>query len=270
MQQRLGTTVIVDNRAGASGSTGTGSVAKSAPDGNTWLLSFDSHALNALIIPNLTFDAEKDFEPVLLIGTGPHVLCANPTRPYKTFGELVEAATAKPDSITCSTGGNGALTHLTALLLQKFAGIRLVYVFYRGGGPALADAVAGHVDLVSGTVAQVATQLQAGGVRALLQTGLTRLPSLPNVQTAIDYGIPNFQALTWWGAFAPAGTPPAMIQRFGAALAETLRDPPVMTRITDTLQITPILGGPEELRKFLRAQLDLWRPVVREYGIKAE
>ena len=206
----------------------------------------------------------------MLIGTGPHVLCANPSRPYTTFAELVAAAKARPGTITCSTGGNGGLTHLTALLLAKLAGIRLVYVFYRGGGPALSDAVAGHVDLVSGTMAQVAVQLQGGGVRALLQTGPTRLPSLPDVPTAIEYGFPGFQAMTWWGAFAPAGTPPAMIDRFGAALAATLRDPPVMTRLTETLQITPLLAGPEELRRFFRAQLELWRPVVREHGIKAE
>jgi tripartite-type tricarboxylate transporter receptor subunit TctC len=270
LQQRLGTTVIVDNRPGASGTAGAAAVAKAPPDGNTWLFCFDSQALNSLIMQNLTFDAAKDFEPVLLIGTGPHVLCANPSCPYRTFAELVTAAKAKPGTITCGTGGNGGLTHLTALLLAKLAGIQLVYVFYRGGGPALADAVAGHVDLVSGTMAQVAVQLQGGGVRPLLQTGPTRLPSLPGVPTAIEYGFAGFQAMTWWGAFAPAGTPATIVDRFGAALAATLRDPPVMTRLTDTLQITPLLAGPEELRRFFRAQLDLWGPVVREHGIKAE
>ena len=270
LAQRLGTTVIVDNRPGASGSAGAAAVAKAPPDGSTWLFCFDSQALNSLIMPNLTFDAEKDFDPVLLIGTGPHVLCANPSRPYTTFAELVAAAKVRPGTITCSTGGSGGLTHLTALLLAKLAGIRLVYVFYRGGGPALSDAVAGHVDLVSGTMAQVAVQLQSGGVRALLQTGPTRLPSLPAVPTAIEYGFAGFQAMTWWGAFAPAGTPPAMIDRFGAALAATLRDPPVMMRLTETLEITPLLAGPEELRRFFRAQLELWGPVVREHGIKAE
>ncbi len=270
LQQRLGTTVIVDNRPGASGAAGAAAVAKAPPDGSTWLFCFDSQVLNSLIMPNLAFDAEKDFDPVLLIGTGPHVLCANPSRPYTTFAELVAAAKAKPDTITCGTGGSGGLTHLTALLLAKLAGIRLVYVSYRGGGPALADAVAGHVDLVSGTMAQVAVQLQGGGVRPLLQTGPARLPSLQSVPTAIEYGFAGFQAMTWWGAFAPAGTPPAAIGRFGAALAATLRDPPVMTRLTDTLQVTPLLAGPEDLRRFFRAQLELWGPVVREHGIKAE
>jgi tripartite-type tricarboxylate transporter receptor subunit TctC len=270
LQQRLSANVIVENRPGASGATGAAAVAKAPPDGTTWLLCFDSQALNSLIMPNLTFDAERDFEPVLLIGTGPHVLCSNPSRPYVTFAELVAAAKARPATITCSTGGNGGLTHLTALLLTKLAGIQLVYVFYRGGGPALSDAVAGHVDLVSGTMAQVALQLQAGGVRPLLQTGPTRLPALPDVPTANEFGFAGFQAMTWWGAFAPAGTSPALVDRFGAALAATLRDPPVMVRITETLQITPLLAGPEELRRFFRAQLDLWGPVVREHGIKAE
>ena len=270
MQQRLGTTVIVDNRGGAAGAIGAASVAKSAPDGNTWLLCFDTQALNSLTNPNLQFDAEKDFDPVLLIGTGPLALCANPTRPYKTFAELVAAAKAKPGILTCAVGGNGGLTHLAFLLLQKLAGIRFLYVVYRGGGPATADAVAGHVDLLSGTIPQIAAQLQSGGLRALVQTGPARLPILPDVPTAIECGFPNFEAMTWWGSFAPAGTPPAMIERFGAAMTATLRDPQVMATITGPLQIAPILGGPEHLRRFFRAQLDMWGPVVREHGIKVE
>jgi tripartite-type tricarboxylate transporter receptor subunit TctC len=270
LQQRLGSTVIVDNRAGAAGAIGAASVAKAAPDGSTWLLCFDTQALNSLTNPNLSFDAEKDFDPVLLIGTGPLALCAHPTRPYKTFAELVVAAKAKPGALTCGVGGIGGLTHLAFLLLEKFAGIRLVYVIYRGGGPATADAVAGHIDLLSGTMPQVAAQLQSGELRALVQTGPTRTPSLPDVPTAMECGIPNFQAMTWWAAFAPAGTPSAMIERFGAAMAATVRDPPVMARITGPLQITPILGGPEHLRRFFREQLNVWGPVVREHGIKAE
>jgi tripartite-type tricarboxylate transporter receptor subunit TctC len=270
LQQRLGATVIVDNRVGASGSVGAAAVARSAPDGTTYLLCFDSQAINPSLFPNLPFDTEKDLDPVLLIGTGPHVICTHPSRPFKTFADMVAAAKAKPDTITCSNGGAGSLAHLTAVLLAKHAGIRLVHVFYRGGGPSLNDAVAGHVDLISGTIAQVAVQLQSGALRPLLQTGPTRLTNLPDVPTAIESGFPDFQAMTWWGTFAPARTPKTTIDRFGGALAATLRDPPVMKRLTETLQIAPLLGGPEELRRFLRAQMDLWGPVVREHDIKAE
>ncbi len=170
LQQRLGNVVIVDNRPGASGSTAAGMVAKSAPDGTTWLLCFDSQALNPFLIPNLPFDTEKDLEPVLLIGTGPHILATHPSRPYKTFADVIADAKARPDTITCSNGGAGSLAHLTAVMLAKRAGIRLVHVPYRGGGPSLNDAVAGHVDLISSTAAAASTQVQAGALRPLLQT----------------------------------------------------------------------------------------------------
>ncbi|MEA3079259.1 MAG: hypothetical protein QOF05_667, partial [Sphingomonadales bacterium] len=132
LQQRLGNTIIVDNRPGASGSAGAAMVAKSAPDGATWLLCFDSQAINPFLIHNLPFDTEKDLDPVLLIGTGPHVIATHPSRPYKTFADLVADAKAKPDTITCSNGGPGSLAHLTAVMLAKRAGIRLVHVPYRG------------------------------------------------------------------------------------------------------------------------------------------
>ena len=270
LQQRLGNAIIVDNRPGASGSAGAAMVAKSAPDGATWLLCFDSQAINPFLIPNLPFDTEKDLDPVLLIGTGPHVLCAHPSRPYRTFADVVADAKARPDVITCSNGGVGSLAHLTAVLLAKRAGIRLVHVPYRGGGPSLTDALAGHVDLICGTAALVGTQLHAGTLRPLLQTGLNRLPSLPDVPTAVEFGFTGFEALTWWGCFAPAGTPKQITDRFGGALADTLGDVQVKRQLTDTLQIRFEIGGPERLRSFLAAQMRTWGPVIRENDVKME
>jgi len=270
LQQRLGNTIIIDNRPGASGSTGAAMVAKSPPDGATWLLCFDSQALNPFLIANLPFDTEKDLDPVLLIGTGPLVIAAHPSRPYKTFGDLVADAKTKPDTITCSNGGAGSLAHLTAVILAKRAGIRLVHVPYRGGGPSLNDAVAGHVDLIAGTAAAVSTQVQAGALRPLLQTGLSRLANLPDVPTAVEFGFAGFEALTWWGCFGPSGVPGAVVDHFGGALADTLRDPPVARQLTETLQIKFEIGGPGQLRTFLATQMRTWGAAIRENGVKAE
>src|ERR1051326_638002 len=232
LQQRLGSTIIVDNRPGASGSAGAAMVAKAAPDGTTWLVCFDSQAINPFLM-KLPFDTEKDLDPVLLIGTGPHVLSTHPSRPYRTFADVVADAKARPDVITCSNGGVGSLAHLTAVMLAKRAGIRLLHVPYRGGGPSLTDALAGHVDLIIGTAALVGTQLQAGTLRPLVQTGQSRLPSLPDVPTARELGFAGFEALTWWGCFAPAGTPKEINDRFGRALADVLGDPQVKRTLAD-------------------------------------
>src|SRR3954449_9656340 len=203
LQQRLGATIIVENRPGSSGSIGAAAVAKSAPDGHTWLFVFDTHAVNPTLIPNLPFDSSKDLDPVLLIGTAPNVLATHPSRPYKTIGDVVEAAKAKPDSITYATVGAGSLGHLTMVLLSKQAGVQLVHVPYRGGGPAMNDAIAGHVDLIIGSSALVMPQVNAGTIRPILQTGKTRIPTLPSVPNAIDSGFAGFESYAWWGVFAP-------------------------------------------------------------------
>lgn len=213
---------------------------------------------------------QKDLDPVLLIGTGPHVICANPKRPYKTFADVVADAKRRPDTITISNGGAGSAAHLTALMLAKRAGIRLVHVPYRGGGPSLNDAVAGHVDLISGTAALVSTQVKSGTLRPLLQTGLSRLANLPDVPTADEFGFKWFEALTWWGCFGPAGLPKEINSRFGKALADTLRDPPVNRQLTESLQIKFDIAGPDRLRSFLATQMQTWGAVVKENDIKAE
>src|SRR5262249_52144896 len=145
LQRRLGTTIIIENRSGASGSIGTAAVAKSPPDGSNWLLVFDNHAANPFIM-TLPFDTEKDLDPVLFIGTAPYVLSTNPQKPFKTLADVIAAAKAKPGIVSYASVGSGSVGHLAMALLSKQAGVRLVHVPYRGGGPAMNDAVAGHVD----------------------------------------------------------------------------------------------------------------------------
>jgi tripartite-type tricarboxylate transporter receptor subunit TctC len=267
LQQRLGATIVIENRPGGSGSAGAAAVAKAAADGNTWLFVFDTHAVNPFL-QNLPFDTEKDLDPVVLIGTAPNILAAHPSRPYGSFAELVAAAKQKPDILTYASVGSGSVGHLTMVQLTRQAGIQMVHVPYRGGGPAMNDAIAGHVDLIIGSAALVMPQIAAKTIKPLLQTGKSRITSLSSVPTAIESGFAGFESYAWWGVFAPAGTPPAVIARFGGALTETLREPAISKQISDTLQVTMLLGGPEEERKFLKAQMELWGPVVRANNIK--
>jgi tripartite-type tricarboxylate transporter receptor subunit TctC len=269
MQQRLGTTVIIENRAGGGGSIGTAAVAKSSPDGSTWAMVFDNHAANPFVFPNMPFDTEKDLDPVQLIGTAPYVLSTNAQKPFKTLAEVVAAAKTKPGTLSYATVGAGSVGHLAMELLWKQAGVRLVHVPYRGGGPAMNDLIAGHVDLMIASTTQSVPFIQAGSIRALAQSGKTRTSTLANVP-AIAESYPGFEAYAWWGVFAPAGTPKAIVSRFADELAASLREPGVAKQLNETQQVTFALGGPEELRKFVSEQMRLWGPVAREHNIQAD
>jgi tripartite-type tricarboxylate transporter receptor subunit TctC len=269
LQQKLNATIIIENKPGASGSVGAGVAAKSAPDGNTWLFVFDTHAVNPFL-QELSFDTVKDLDPVLLIGTAPNVLCVHPSRPYRSLADVVAAAKAKPESITFASIGSGSVGHLTMVLLTQKAGIRLVHVPYRGGGPAMTDALAGHVDMIIGSAALVSPQVSAKAIIPIVQTGKTRLASMPQVPTAIESGFPGFESYAWWGVFTPAGTPKPIVERFSKALAESLRDEAVVKQLSENLQITMLLAGPDEERKFLAEQMALWGPVVRDNNIKGD
>src|SRR5262249_29527763 len=248
---------IVENRPGASGSIGTASVAKSPPDGSSWLFVFDNHAANPFVLNNLPFDTEKDLDPVLFIGTAPYVLATNPSKPFKTLADVIAAARAKPDRVTYGSVGSGSVGHLAMALLAKQAGVRLVHIPYRGGGPAMNDAIAGHVDLLIGSTALAIPQIQAGTIRGIVQTGKVRTPTLASAPTATESGFPDFEAYAWWGVFAPAGTPGPMVARFAAELAASLREPRIATQLTEGQQITLALAGSQELRTFLAIQMKI-------------
>ena len=207
---------------------------------------------------------------MLFIGTAPYVVSTQTQKPFKTLADVIAAAKAKPDAISYASVGSGSIGHLAMALLSKQAGIRLVHVPYRGGGPAMNDAVAGHVDLLVGSTALSIPQIQAGTIRAVAQTGKTRTPTLAQVPTVAESGFPGFEAYAWWGVFAPAGTPKAIVNRFGTELAACLREERVAKQLTETQQVSLALGGPEELRKFLGEQMRVWGAVAREHDIKAE
>src|SRR5258705_11074051 len=214
LQRRLGATVIIENRPGASGSIGTASVAKSPPDGSSWLFVFDNHAANPFVLGNLPFDTEKDLDPVLFIGTAPYVLATNPSKPFKTLADVIAAARAKPQTVSYGSVGSGSVRHLAMVLLSKQAGVRLVHVPYRGGGPAMNHAIARHVDLLVGSTALAVPQIQAGTIRGVAQTGKARTAALGMAPTVSESGVPNFEAYACRGGFAPPARPPAMSTSF--------------------------------------------------------
>lgn len=270
LQERLNTTIVIENRAGASGSVGTGYVAKSPPDGATWLAVFDNHAANPFVLPSLPYDSEKDLDPVLLIGTAPYLIATASSKPYKSLADVIAAAKQKPGSLSYASVGSGSVGHLAMALLSDRAGVKLVHVPYRGGGPAMTDALGGHVDLLVGSTALSMPQVNTGGLRALAQTGKARNQFLANVPTVIESGFPDFEAYAFWAIFAPAGTPKPAIERMGKEMAACLREERLSKQLTETQQVTLTLGGPEVLRTFVAGQMKVWGKVVKDNDIKAD
>ena len=270
LQDRLGTTVIIENRAGASGSVGTAYVTKSPPDGNTWLAVFDNHAANPFVLPSLPYDSEKDLDPVLLIGTAPYLISTASTKPFQTLADLIAAAKQTPGTISYASVGSGSVGHLAMALLAQRAAVKLVHVPYRGGGPAMTDALGGHVDLLVGSTALSMPQVNTGGLRALAQTGKARNPFLTKVPTVDESGFPGFEAYAWWGIFAPAGTPKPIIERFSSTMAGCLRDERIAKQLTETQQVSLTLGGPDVERQFVADQMKVWGKVVKDNNIKAD
>ena len=270
LQQRLGATIIVENRSGASGSTGSLTVVKSPPDGNTWLLVFDNHGVNPALLPNYPFDNEKDLEPVTLVGTAPYMVATSPSKPYKSLADVVAAAKKAPGKVSYGSVGSGSIGHLAMVLLGKQAGVDLTHVPYRGGAPAASDAIAGHIDLVNGSAALITPHVAAGRLRPVWQHGAKRLPAHPNLPTVGEGGFPAAEANAWWGVYAPAKTPKQIIDRFRTALIETLREEKPSKLLTESQQMTLVFSTPQELRQFEQEQSRMWSAVVRENGIKGD
>ena len=268
LQTKLGRTVLVENKSGAAGSLGAAQVAKSAPDGMTFLVTFDSHAVIPTILEKPQVDVEKELVPVFLIGTAPYVVATNAGRPFKTFADVIAASKAKPGSIQYASVGIGTLGHLAMTMLAKQAGVDIVHVPYRGGGPAMNDVLGGHVDLIVGSAALVTAQL-GPNLRPLLQLGRERLPLLKDTQTSMEAGFPDSETLAWWGIFAPTGTPQDVIDSMAKSVKEILSEPAIATQLRDTQQMSLLLADGKEFSTFFAKQVSIWGKVVRENNIKA-
>ncbi len=269
LQERLGQNIVIDNRGGASGSIGAAAAAGAEPDGNTWLFVFDTQAVNPALLPNMPFDSVEDLDPVMLIGTAPNVVATQTASPFESFEQVIEQGKEDAGAISYGSIGTGSLGHLTLVLLTNEAEVELTHIPYRGGGPVVNDAVAGHVDLMIGSAALVSPQVDGGNLRPLLQTGRERHPTLQDVPTAVELGY-DIESLAWWGVFAPAGTPPEIVARFEEELRATLQEPEISERLTDAQKMDLVLSGPDEFREFFAEQMETWGAVVRENDIRGD
>ncbi len=268
LSQQLGQSVIVDNRGGASGSIGTGAVAASAPDGYTFAVVFDTHGVNPSLIPAMPFDTRKDLAAVALIGTSAMVLTTHADSPYKSFADVVAAAKAKKN-VGYGSIGSGSLGHLAVTLLARSGDFELVHVPYRGGGPLMNDAVAGHVPLAIGSVFVSKPHIDSKRLRALVVTTSQRSAILPEVPTLAESGYAGFDAPAWWAVLAPAKTPPEIVKRMNDEINAALKLPDVAQKLA-AQGIAVRTGTPEAARVFIEGQIELWAKVVKDHQIKAD
>lgn len=268
LQAQLGQSVIVENKGGASGSIGAAAVAASPADGYTFAVVFDTHGVNPALIPNMPFDSKKDLPPVILVGTSPMVLATFAGSEYKTFADVVAAARAKKN-VSYGTIGSGSLGHVAMELLGKNGGIAWTHVPYKGGGPLMNDAVAGHVPLSIGSVFVTKPHIDSRRMRPLAVTTSKRSPNLPDVPTMAESGYPGFEAPAWWAVLAPAKTPPEIVRRMNEEINKALRNPEIAAKLA--AQGIDVVGGtPESARTFVDGQMDIWAKVVRDNNIKAD
>jgi tripartite-type tricarboxylate transporter receptor subunit TctC len=261
---------VVENRPGAGGSIGTGAAARSAPDGYTFLFVFDSHAINPALIRNLPFDTAKDLAPVMLVGTAPYAIVTQAAKPWKSFAEVVSASKTKPASVTVGSIGNGTLGHLVLVQAQQMGRFELTHVPFAGGGPMNQNILGGQVELGIGSVALLTPQVRGGKMRAVAVTGERRATTMPDVPTLVEQGFPGLVAHAWWGIFAPAGTPKPILDRFHAELVKALNLPDVRKTLAESLGMDLAVSSPEDLQKFLLAEMERWGKVVRENNIRAD
>lgn len=265
---QLGQTVIVENKAGASGSIGTAAVASAAPDGYTYAVVFDTHAVNPSLLPGMPFDTRKDLAPVILLGTAPMVIATAAGSEYKTFADVVAAAKARKN-VSMGSVGNGSLGHLAMALLAKDGGLQWTHVPYKGGGPLMQDAVAGHVPLSIASIVVTKPHVDGKRLRPLAVTTTQRAPDLPDVPTVAESGYAGFDAPAWWGVLTSARTPPEIVRRMNEEINKALKVPEIAAKLAG--QGMTIVGGPPEAAKsFIDKQIDTWAVVVKENNIKAD
>lgn len=268
LQQQLGQTVIVENKGGASGSIGTAAVAAAPADGYTFAVVFDTHAVNPAMIPNMPFDTSKDLVPITLIGTSPMVLGTFAGSPYKTFADVLAAGKAKKD-VNYGSIGSGSLGHLAMTLLGKNAGVDWQHIPYKGGGPLMSDAVAGHVPLAIGSVFLLKPHVDGKRIRPLVVTSTKRSPDLPDVPTVAESGFPGFDAPAWWSILAPAKTPPEVLRRMNEEVNKALKNPEIAKKL-DAQGIDVIGGSSETAKAFIDRQITVWSKVVKDNNIKPD
>jgi len=267
--QRLGQPFVVENKPGASGNIGADTVAKSKPDGLTLLMgSIGTNAVNAHLFSRMPYDTLKDFAPISLVASGTLMLVTNPAVPATDMRSLLAYARANPGKLTYASGGAGASQHLAGELLKTMAHVDIVHVPYKGVVQGVTDVVAGQVNMTF-DLATVEPHIRAGKLRPIAVANARRSSAYPDVPTIAESGVPGYEVSAWYGLFAPAGTPPAIVQRLQAEVVSALKDPALLQRLS-TLGAEPVGSTPEELSRFVRSEYDKWGKVVRQAGIRLD
>lgn len=265
----LGTSVIVDNKAGATGTIGAAWVAKAAPDGLTLLGTSIGPQAIAPHLMKLPYDPLTALEPVITVGTIPHLLVVGANQPFKTVAELLAAAKAQPGQLAFASGGNGTILRMQGELLQQQAGVRFLHAPYKGDTPALQDTLAEQVQFMFAPVAAALPHVQAGKLRALAVTSAQRLKALPTVPTMTELGLKDFVVEQWQAVFAPAKTPAALVSRLNREIAAALKDP-ALVALADKLGVTLVGGTPQQLGDLQKADSAKWARVIRDGNIQAD
>ncbi|MYZ44632.1 tripartite tricarboxylate transporter substrate binding protein [Schauerella aestuarii] len=265
----LGQPLVIENRAGAGGNIGVDAVAKAAPDGYTIGLQTVSLAINPAIFKTMNFDTQKDLAPIGMVATSQHVLVVNPALPAQDVKGLVAAARANPGKLSYGSAGAGSTFHMSAELFKSMAGVDIMHVPYRGGGPALVDTMAGQVDMSFPVLSAAQQQVQGGKLRALGVTGPKRSPLMPDVPTIAEAGVAGYAFETWFMTFAPAGTPQPVIDKLNTTLNAALGSPALAKRMVEQ-GFDPLVSTPAEARTRLAQEMPVWAKLVKERGITVE
>jgi tripartite-type tricarboxylate transporter receptor subunit TctC len=270
LHEQFGQPFVVENRPGAGGNIAAETVANAAPDGYTLLMGNNSIlATNAALYKNLHYDPERDFMPISLIGSQANILVVNPSVPASSMGELIALATAKPGQLNFASSGHGAAAHLAGELFRTEAKIDIVHVAYKGAAPALQDVVAGHVHMMFATAASVVGLIRDNKVRPLAVTTAKRTALLPDIPTVAELGIPGFDATTWHGLVAPAGTSKEVIGTLHHATVTALNDPAVRKALRD-LGVDIVGNTPREFEAYIKAEIPKWAAVVKASGARLD
>jgi tripartite-type tricarboxylate transporter receptor subunit TctC len=268
LSERLGKQVVVDNRSGAGGVIGTDIAAKSPPDGYTLLVISIAHAVNPWLY-KLTYDPIKAFAPVGILATGPNVLVINPSLPVNSVKELVALAKQKPGELQYASAGVGSFQHLGGELFKLNAGVDLLHVPFKGGGPAMIDVIGGHTNVMFSSLVQTTPHIRSGKLKALGTGGTKRSPVLPEVPTVAEAGVPTYEAVNWWGIVAPAGTPQPILDKLHKELTAVLSSPEAQKQFENE-GASVVQMSSAEFASFIAKELAKWERVVKEANIKAE